>query len=226
MTWYKILSPQTEPWIVMVIFVVCFALILHRKLKITHVSLATAAFLICLGIIAPDVAFLESVNWNVLALYWGYGLLAVHFQASKIPAYLASYILSKSKKEKHALLWIAVLAAALSSFMPNAVVVIMMAPFVIEVADRLKASLFEYLITLAISSNIVTTVSMVSDPPSLILALTTDMKFMDFYWFEGRVGIGILTIIGVLAALTTLSWQFRYFSQSVNIAHKAVVVSW
>jgi hypothetical protein len=104
-----------------------------------------------------------------------------------MPAAVANWVLPRVKKEKYALLFLCALAAALSSFMANPVVV--------------------------------TTVSMVADPPALILAMETGMKFLDFYWFKGRLSLGTLSVACVIAALLTLLVQFRKLNKTVDIEH-------
>ncbi|MBS3919704.1 MAG: TRAP transporter large permease subunit [Deltaproteobacteria bacterium] len=217
-----LLSPDIEKWIVLILLIVVFGLILYRKIAIYYLSLIAAAILILLGIMHPKVAFLESISWDVLAIYFGYGMLAIALRDSQMPSFIASWILPKVKKEKYALLFLCTLSAVLSSFMANPVVVLMLAPLAIEMATRLRASLFLYLIALAISSNVVTTVSMVADPPALILAMATQMKFLDFYWFQGRIGLGTLSAVGVIAALLTLLFQFRNLNNTVDMKPEPV----
>jgi Na+/H+ antiporter NhaD/arsenite permease-like protein len=225
MTWYHIFDPTVEKWIALTIFIITFALILYRNITIYYVSLAAAALLIALGIISPTVAFLQWDTWAVLALYWGYGMLAIVFRESKVPALIANYVLARLKKEKYALLFICALAAFLSSFMANPVIVIMLAPLAIEIAERLNAPLFLYLVGLAIASNVVTTVSMVADPPATILAMETGMTFLDFYWFQGRVSLGTLSLVGVVVALLTLLFQFRHLNNAVDIKEERIQVT-
>ena len=114
----------------------------------------------------------------------------------------------------------------LSSFMVNPVVVIMLAPLAIEIATRLKASLFLYLVALSVSSNVVTTVTMISDPPAIILATSTGMSFLDFYWFQGRIGLGTLSVIGIGIALSTLLFQFRKLNNTVDIKEEDIKVTY
>ena len=193
-----------EKILVLAVFIVSFALILYRKIPIYWVSLAAAGLLIAAGVIPLETALTRSISWDALALYFGYGILAVALERSNLPKAIADLVVPKLRHEKYALLFLCTLAAGLSSFMPNPVVVLMLAPLAIEIAERMKSSLFLYLIGLAISSNVVTTVSMVADPPSIILAMTTGMSFTDFYWLAGRPGLGTLSAAGVAAALLTL----------------------
>jgi Na+/H+ antiporter NhaD/arsenite permease-like protein len=110
--------------------------------------------------------------------------------------------------------------------MENVGVVLMMAPVAIAVSKRMGSSLFHYMVAIAISSNVVTTLTMVADPPSIILAMETGMKPLDFYYFEGRPGLGTITLVGVVVALSTFLWQFRWMKKRVEVAREAVPVTW
>ncbi len=214
-----------EKILVLAVFIVSFALILYRKIPIYWVSLAAAGLLIAAGVIPLETALTRSISWDALALYFGYGILAVALERSNLPKAIADLVVPKLRHEKYALLFLCTLAAGLSSFMPNPVVVLMLAPLAIEIAERMKSSLFLYLIGLAISSNVVTTVSMVADPPSIILAMTTGMSFTDFYWLAGRPGLGTLSAAGVAAALLTLVFRFRKLDKRIEVSTKRVTVS-
>ena len=220
------MSPTMEKWVALSIFIATFAAILWRRVPIHYVAVGAAALLVLLGIVPPDVAILKDVNWDVLAIYFGYGLLAVALTESGVPALLAHRILRKARTEKYALLLLCTLAAALSSFMPNPVVVLTLAPVAIEMSDRIQSHLFLYIIGLAIASNIVTTVSMVADPPSIILAGSTGMRFLDFYWFKGRPGLGTLSIVGVAVALLTLLVRFKGLNKSVHAPPEKIEISY
>ena len=225
MNWYHLLSSDIGKWVTLAVLIVTFAFILYRRFNIAYISLAAAALLLLIGITNPAEAFLEGVNWDVLAIYWGYGMLAIAFRESRIPIWIANQVLVRVKKEKYALLFLCALAMVLSSFMANPVVVIMLAPLAIEIASKLKSPLFIYLVALAISSNVVTTVTMVADPPALILAGATGMNFLDFYWFQGKISLGALSIVGVLVALLTLLFQFRRLDKQVVITKETIKVS-
>lgn len=215
-----------EKWLVLGLLVVTFGLILVRKIPIYFLSLGAAIVVLVAGIIPPLEAVTKSVNWSVLAIYFGYGMLAAALQESGMPSFVAGRILPRLRKEKYALLFLCALAAVLSSFMANPVVVLMLAPLAMEMADRLESSHFTYLVGLAIASNVVTTVSMVADPPALILAMSTGMGFLDFYWFQGKLGLGTISVVGVAAALGTLLFQFRKLDKPVHLTRGSSTMSW
>jgi Na+/H+ antiporter NhaD/arsenite permease-like protein len=225
MPWYNLFSNDVGKWIALAVFVITYALVLWRKFNIAFLPLGASAVLILLGLTNPADALLKYINWDVLALYAGYGLLADSFKDSGLPSLIVNRALMRVKKEKYAVLFLCALAMGLSCFMENPIVVIILAPVAIEMAEKLKGSLFLYLIAVAISANVVTTVTMISDTPTIILATTTGMNFLDFYWFMGKPGLGTLSIIGIFMAFSTLLIQFRNLNNAVEIKREEIRAS-
>jgi Na+/H+ antiporter NhaD/arsenite permease-like protein len=95
----------------------------------------------------------------------------------------------------------------------------------IAVSRRLDSDLFPYMIAIAISSNVVTTLTMVAEPPSIILAMETGMKPLDFYFFQGKAGLGTITFFGVLMSLATLLFQFRAMRKPVSITAETIATT-
>jgi Na+/H+ antiporter NhaD/arsenite permease-like protein len=224
--WYQLFDPLTAKWLTLGIFALAYIVILWRKINIAFVSLTAAGLLIVLGITDPARAFLVAVNWDVIALYWGYSMLAFAFLKSAVPSLLVNKMLSRVRKEKYAVLMLCIIAMVLSSAMPNPVVVVMLAPIAIEMSEKLKGNLFRYMIALAVCANMVTTVSMIADPPALILALSTGMQFLDFYWFQGKIGLGTISILGIGVSLFVVLFQFRKLSAPVTIPAETIRISW
>ncbi len=146
------------------------------------------------------------------------------FSESKMPELIANKILTHIKVEKYALLAICAVAAFLSAFMANVAVLFLMAPVAIQMARKLGSPLFPYIVSVGVSANMVTTTTMIADPPALILAIQTGMTPLDFYWFQGRVGLGLITIVGVIAALLTLLIIFRKMNKRIEIEPEVIPV--
>lgn len=78
-------------------------------------------------------------------------------------------------------LWLSETTAFLSAFIDNLSVVSMMTAICTAPAKKVDSSPFAHLIAIAVSSDAVTTVNTIADPPSIIPASETGMKILDFY---------------------------------------------
>ncbi|MBC7219340.1 MAG: hypothetical protein H5T49_04320 [Hadesarchaea archaeon] len=204
----------------------CYGLAISRKVKIAYVGIASAAVLLLIllptKVLTPEQA-LNAIRWDVLGIYWGFMMVSILFSESGVPKHLARHVLQNTKNEGMALLALCAITAFLSSFLENVGVVLIMAPIAMEVARRTKSPLLLYLISIAISSNMVTTVSMIADPPAIILASEAGMSFLDFYWFQGRPGIGAISAIAAIIGLAALYLcHFRKMKTKINIEKEKI----
>jgi Na+/H+ antiporter NhaD/arsenite permease-like protein len=152
-------------------------------------------------------------------------IVSYSFMLSRMPELIANRLLTHAKVERYVIFSLCALTAVLSSLMENVGVVLMMAPVAVAVSQRLKSDLFNYMIAIAVSSNVVTTLTMVADPPSIILAMETGMRPLDFYFFQGRLGLGTITFFGVLVAMATLLIQFRWMDREVTVERETIPTS-
>lgn len=212
----------TDKIIVLVVFVACYVLALSRKVKIVYASLGAAAVLLVAGVLTPADALFKAVKWDVLGIYWGFMMVSFVFMKSRMPDLISNRILARVKMEKYVIFALCALTAFLSAFMENVGVVLMMAPVAVAVSRRMDSDLFPYMIAIAISSNVVTTLTMVADPPSIILAMETGMKPLDFYFFDGKIGLGTITFLGVAVAMATLLVQFRRMRKPVAVQTESI----
>src|SRR4030042_1971613 len=67
---------------------------------------------------------------------------------------------------------------------------------------------------------------MIGDSPSIILALSSGMNFMDFFWMNGRPGITFAVELGALASFYVLYLLFRKYKQPVIPIEGVKVKTW
>ena len=218
-----LLGPAAK-WVVLGIFAAAFGLILARALPIYLVALAAGAVLVATGLVPAGEALGRMISWDALGLYFGFGTLAVALRESGWPRFLANRALRRLRQERQILLFLYGLAALLSAALPNPVVVLLLAPLAFDLSARFGASPFRYLVGVAVASNAVTTVSMVADLPSMILAGATGMGFLDFYWYKGRPGLGVLSLAAVAAAFAVFVFQVRRLRGAADVAREAIRV--
>ncbi|NQU73999.1 MAG: hypothetical protein HQ547_04765 [Candidatus Omnitrophica bacterium] len=210
---------------VIVVFLVTYMLvILKRKHGSIFLGMASAVLLIS-GAVRPDEA-LASINFNVLGVFLGVMALSSLFIFSGVPAYLGTKLVSRSKSVGMALLAVCILAGVISIFAENVATVLIVAPIAFEVARRLKANPVPFLIGIAVSSNLQGCATMIGDSPSMILALSSGMNFLDFFWMKGRPGIAFAVELGAIASFFVLYLLFKKYKQPVTGMEEVKVRTW
>lgn len=169
---------------------------------------------------------LSSINYNVLGVFWGTMVLSVLFINSAVPAYLATRLVDRSKNVGLAMLAVCLLSGFISAFVENVATVLIVAPIAFEVAKKLKANPVPFLIGIAVSANLQGCATMVGDSPSIILALSSGMSFMDFFWMKGRPGITFAVELGAIASFYILYLLFKKYKQPVTQIEEVKVKTW
>ncbi|NQV04206.1 MAG: arsenic transporter, partial [Candidatus Omnitrophica bacterium] len=213
--------------LVVTIFLLTYSSIVLFNRKINPLALVfsgVAILLISQAIGIKDA--LGSINFNVLGVFLGTMILSGLFIYSNVPSYLASRLVARSNNVGMAILFMCLLSGVISSFTENVATVLIVAPVAFEVARKLKANPIPFLIGIAVSSNLQGSATMIGDSPSIILAASQKMNFMDFFWMKGRPGIAFAVEIGALASFTVLYLLFRKFTQGVQKIEAVKVKTW
>ena len=211
-------------FVIGVFLITYILLMLKRGHPFVVLGLAIAALLLS-GAINSREAFL-SINYNVLAVFLGTMILSGLFIFSRVPAYFAAKLVDRAKTVGMALLSMCILSGIISSFVENVATVLIVAPIAFEVAKKLKANPVPFLIGIAVSSNLQGCATMIGDSPSLILALSSGMSFMDFFWMRGRPGITFAVELGAIASFFVLYLLFRKYKEPVRQIEEVKVKTW
>src|SRR3989338_1052066 len=211
--------------LVILIFLAAYLLLVFRRGHPFVVLGSAVAALLISGAININQA-ISSVNYNVLGVFLGIMVLSTLFINSSVPAYLGAKIVDKSKNVGMAMLGVCVLSGFISSFVENVATVLIVAPIAFEVAKKLKASPIPFLIGIAVSSNLQGCATMVGDSPSIILALSSGMSFLDFFWMKGRPGITFAVELGAIASFCVLYLLFRKYRQPIARLEEVKVKTW
>jgi len=210
---------------VVAIFIISYILLVLKKGHPFLVLGAAIGALLISGVMNLKEALL-SINYNVLGVFLGTMILSSLFIFSSVPAYLATKLVDRSKTVGMALLSVCILAGFISSFVENVATVLIVAPIAFEVAKKLKANPVPFLIGIAVSSNLQGCATMIGDSPSIILALSSGMNFMDFFWMKGRPGITFAVELGAVASFYVLYLLFKKYKEPVVQVEKVKVKTW
>jgi Na+/H+ antiporter NhaD/arsenite permease-like protein len=211
--------------LVIAIFLIAYILLVFKK---GHPFLVLGAAITAL-FLSRAMGFKEallSINYNVLGVFLGTMVLSGLFIFSGVPAFLATRLVDRSKTVGLALLLVCMLAGFISSFVENVATVLIVAPIAFEVAKKLKANPIPFLIGIAVSSNLQGCATMIGDSPSIILALSSGMSFMDFFWMNGRPGITFAVELGAVASFYILYLLFKKYKQPVIKIEEVKVRTW
>lgn len=210
--------------VVAVFFIAYLLLVFKRGHPFIVLGLAIGALFLGRALSVQEA--LSSINYNVLGVFWGTMVLSGLFIYSKVPAYLAAILVDRSKNIGMAMLSLCLLSGFISSFVENVATILIVAPIAFEAAKKLKINPVPLLIGVAISSNLQGCATMIGDSPSIILALSSGMSFMDFFWMKGKPGITFAVELGAIASFYILYLLFKKYKEPVTQIEKVKVKTW
>ncbi|MDR0669214.1 MAG: citrate transporter [Treponema sp.] len=186
-------------WIVLAIAVLMYVLIVVFPRKKSFSSMGAALLMLILGVISPNAALTELVNWTVLMIFVGSLVIAELFIYSRVPAVIADSIILKSPNVGIAIVAILMMTGFISAFVENVATVLVMAPIALALCKKLELDPTYFMVGLAVMANLQGTATLVGDPPSMIFADYANYGFNDFFVYHGKLSIFFAVQIGMIA---------------------------
>jgi Na+/H+ antiporter NhaD/arsenite permease-like protein len=180
-----------------------------------YIALGSALLFILLGIMPLDEIF-GSVDWNVILMIAGTMGIVSLFIESKMPAKLADKIIAKTPNVKWAIVALSLFASLISAFIDNVATVLILAPIAITIAKKLKISPVSSIIAIAVASNLQGAATLVGDTTSIMLGGAANMDFLDFFVFQGKIGLFFVVQAGAIAATIYLIYFLRNEKQKLS----------
>ena len=186
------------------IFLITYALIISERVHKTTAALAGAVAVILLHVLTTEEAF-EAIDLNVIFLLAGMMIVANTMATTGVFQWLAI----RSAKATGGspigvLLILCTVTALISALLDNVTTVVLIAPVTMVVADTLGVRVAPMLIAEAIASNIGGTITLIGDPPNILIGSYAGIGFTEF---TANVGPG--AALALLAYLGYLRWQMR-----------------
>jgi len=198
------------------IFTLAYVFFVIKSNKRSYIAVASALLLVLFGVLRPSQAFF-AINWNVMGIFVGTLVISEIFIESKVPAFLAEFIVNKSKNTAWAILSICLLTGFISAFIENVATVLIVAPIALSLAKRLKINPVNMMIAIAVSSNLQGCATLIGDPPSMLLGGFAKMNFMDFFFYKGKPSIFFAVELGAFVSFLMLCNIFSHHSKKVDI---------
>lgn len=208
--------------IAIALFVLTYALLLIFPKIRAYIALASAAIFVALGILPVDKVF-SVVDWNVILMIAGTMGIVYLFIESKMPALLADLIIEKTPNIKWAIIALSLFAGIISAFVDNVATVLMVAPVAVTIAKKLKISPVNSIIAIAIASNLQGAATLVGDTTSILLGGYAKLNFLDFFFFNGKIGLFWIVQAGAVASTLVLLYIFRKDKDPVTAMERTKV---
>jgi Na+/H+ antiporter NhaD/arsenite permease-like protein len=192
--------------------------------KKAFISLGAAAVTLICGIVPPQQAFFEFINWSVLLIYIGSLAIAELFIYSRVPVRIADTIVNAAPNTGIAIVIILIITGLISAFVENVATVLVMAPIALALSKKLDIKPTYFMVGLAVMANLQGTATLVGDPPSMIFASYANYGFNDFFFYHGKFSIFFVIQVGMLAGALYFFFVFaRDSKQKLEVEREPVL---
>lgn len=182
----------------LLIFGVCYLLIVTERIHKTIVALSGAALMIVFGVVSQEDAFYShefGVDYNVVFLLIGMMVIVNIVRETGLFEVMAIWAAQKADAKPFRLLvLLALLTASFSAMLDNVTTVLLMAPVTLAITKRLELNPITFLLTEALASNIGGTATLVGDPPNIMIASKAELSYLDFLVVMGPIAIMIMAV--------------------------------
>ena len=224
----SIMESLPTSWVMplaLVLFIITYVCLLIFSKYRAYIALGSALLFIILGYLPVNEIF-GAVDWNVIMMIAGTMGVVALFIESKMPALIADKIIDKSPNVWVAILALSIFAGIVSAFIDNVATVLMIAPIAITISRKLNISPVTPIIALSVASNLEGAATLVGDTTSILLGGYANMDFLDFFFYQGKMGLFFIVQIGLLVATLVLYFIFRKHKDPISIDEHTVVTDY
>ncbi len=200
----RAMSPTTLATAIIFIFTyagVALGRIPGFRLDRAGIALTGAALMMAVGAITPQEAY-NAIDLDTLALLLGMMIVVAHLKLSGFFRLVAGWALTHARSPLFLLAAVVLTTGALSAFLVNDAVCLVMAPMVIETTRSLRRDPVPYLLAVAMASNVGSTATITGNPQNMIVGAVSHIPYMTFAAALTPVAaVGLLLVIALLAVL-------------------------
>ncbi|MCF7830694.1 ArsB/NhaD family transporter [Candidatus Gracilibacteria bacterium] len=162
------------------VFISAFLLIIFEPWDKSIIALGGAILMVILGVLSPEEAIL-AVEFETILLLLGMMMLVNMASKSGILSWLNVHIATLTRGNPLAIFFFfSLLTAVLSAFLDNVTTVILLVPLTIELLKGMGRDPRLYIFAEIIFSNVGGALTLVGDPPNIIIGGATGYSFLDF----------------------------------------------
>jgi Na+/H+ antiporter NhaD/arsenite permease-like protein len=207
-----------------VLFVITYVLLLAFPSKKSYVALGSALIFVAVGIVPFGEVF-TVIDWNVILMIAGTMGIVSLFIESRMPSALGDWIVERTPNLKWVILLLSIIAGLISAFVDNVATVLIIVPLAINLFKRLNIPVVpSAIISISLASNLQGAATMVGDTTSIMLAGQTGMNFLDFFVYQGRIGMFWIVQVSAIATSIVLFFLLKKYNRPLKIATEKEVI--
>lgn len=196
---------MTSMILAIAIFAIALVFIITEKVDKAIVTISGALLLIILGILEPEQAF-HSIDFETIILLMGMMMIMDISRRSQIFNWLSTKLAETTKGNPLLIFLIFLLVTAFfSAFLDNVTTIIIIVPITIALTKGMGIDPKPYIIGEIMLSNIGGALTLVGDPPNILIGSAAKLSFNEFIvnlWMP--VLISTLAVLGIL---TVIFWK-------------------
>jgi Na+/H+ antiporter NhaD/arsenite permease-like protein len=194
----------------LVVFCITYLIIASRQLHFLKLDRPAGAVvggvaMVIVGGLPMDAA-LHAIDLHVLILLFGVLVIAAYLQEAQFFRLAAYLVLTRSKSARTLLFGLVFVAGALSAFLVNDTVCVVLTPLVVAVVVEARLPALPYLLALASAANVGGVVSFSGNPQNMIVGAAAHgtIGFAQYLALTLPVGVACLAANALL-----IQWMFR-----------------
>ena len=191
----------------LVVFVLTYLVIAGGQLAFLKLdrpgaAVVGAAAMVIVGGLPMDDA-LHAIDLHVVILLFGVLVIAAYLQQAQLFKYVAYLVLTRTRSARTLLFGLVFVSGALSAFLVNDTVCIVLTPLVLAVVVETRLPALPYLLALAGAANVGGVVSFSGNPQNMIVGAAAQgtIGFAEYFALVVPVGVACLAANALLLSL-------------------------
>jgi Na+/H+ antiporter NhaD/arsenite permease-like protein len=196
------------------IFVATYIVVAIGKLPVYHIDRAGAALLggslmVGVGVLSADEAY-RAIDFDTIMLLLGMMIVVANLRVAGFFRLINNWIATHVHRPFALLVAVVTASGALSAFLVNDTICLVMTPLVLELVTRLKRNPIPYLLAIAMASNIGSVATITGNPQNMIIG---SLSHIPYSVFTGMLApIAVLGLI-VVTLLLALAYHEEFFTR-------------
>ena len=216
-------SIEHSHWLTIAIFLVTYALIAVQSGRAGYLDRTAAAFVGAVAMVLSravplDQAYL-AIDWNTITFLLGIMILVAHFQVAGFFDWIVVHVSAAARSRMNLLVLLVFTSGILSAFFVNDTICLIFTPIVLVVVERLRLPPLPYVLAVATSANIGSSMSITGNPQNVLVGVSAHISFLEFL-----AHLAPVALVGLVLDILVIAFFFRKELVGVPLADRVPAI--